>query len=74
MYIYIYWLRFACKPLYWYIYMYMGHIRPFQALYTYIWMPYICFLPSFGCEYALYHLNILFCHAASLSSYIIYIP
>ena len=26
-YIYIYWLRFACKPLYRHIYMYMGHIR-----------------------------------------------
>ena len=30
----------------------------------------MCFLPSFGCEYALYHLNIPFWHVASLSSYI----
>ena len=58
------------KPLYRHIYMYMGHIRPIQALHTYICMPYICFLPSFACEYALCPLHIPFWHVASLSSYI----
>ena len=64
-YIYIYWLRFARKPLYRHIYMYMGHIRPIQALHTYIYMPYICLLPSFACEYALCPLHIPFWHVAS---------
>ena len=69
-YIYIYCLGFARKPRYRHIYMYMGHIRPIQALHTYIRMPYICFLPSFACEYALCHLHIPFWHVAGLSSYI----
>ena len=63
--IYIYWLRFARKPLYHHIYMYMGHIRPIQALHTYICMPYICLLHSFACEYALCPLHIPFWHVAS---------
>ena len=45
--------------------MYMGHIRPIQALHTYIWIPYICWLPSFGCEYALCPLHIPLWHVAS---------
>ena len=69
-YIYISWLCFVCKPLYWSICLYMGHICPIQALHTYTWMPYICLLASFGCEYALCPLHISFWHVASLSSYI----
>ena len=69
-YIYIYWLRFVHKPLFRYIYMYMGHIRPIQALNTYIWIPYIYLMSSFGCEYTLCHLYIPFQHVASLLSYI----
>ena len=61
----IYWLRFARKPLYRHIYIYMGHLRPIQVLHTYIWIPYICWLPSFGCEYALCPLHIPFWHVAS---------
>ena len=71
MYIYIYWLHFAHKPLYQYIYMYMGHTSPIQALHTYIWIPYICFLLSFGCEYAFIICIYAFVHVASLPSYII---
>ena len=61
----MYWLRFVRKPLYRHIYMYMGYIRPIQALHTYICMLYICLLPSFGCGYALYPLHIPFWHVAS---------
>ena len=35
-------------------------MRPIQALHTYIWIPYICFLASFGCDYALCPLHIPF--------------
>ena len=69
-YIYIYWFFFVHKPLYHHIYIYMGYISPIQALYTYIWIPYILLLPLFGCEYTLCHLHIPFQHVASLSSYI----
>ena len=51
------------KPLYRYIYMYMGYIRPIQVFQTYIWMLYICFLPSFGCDMhcvlCIYHFGML---------------
>ena len=52
------------KRLNHYLYVYVGHICPIQALHTYMWVPYICLKLSFGCFHLLCILHIAFWHVA----------